>query len=125
MEEEIEQQTEKINYRATFKLILSLMSPHKFKFMLAFSYLVLSTLLNLLNPIIAKFSIDTAIPSKNYLLLLIAITVYFVNSVFFLVFNYLMRMKLVKTGQEIIANLKNRMLRHMLALDLRFYSENP
>lgn len=125
MEEEIEQQNERINYLATFKLILSLMSPHKRKFMLAFFYLVISTALNLLNPIITKYLIDTVIPSKNYCLLLIVISAYFANSLIFLVFNYLMRMKLVKTGQEIIVDLKNKMFKHILNLDLSFYSENP
>lgn len=115
---------EKIDYKATFRLIFGLIKPRKWAFGLAFGYMVLSTLISLANPIVAKYIIDTAIPARNTHDLLLATGVFFFNTVLFLVFNYLLMMQLVKAGQDIMVELKERMLGHMLGLDLEFYSAN-
>ncbi|OGR68499.1 MAG: hypothetical protein A2081_05760 [Elusimicrobia bacterium GWC2_61_19] len=116
---------EKIDYRATFRLILSLMKPRKAAFALAFAYMAASTLISLANPIVAKYIIDTAIPAKDSRMLLLATAVFFGNTVLFLIFNYLLVLQLVRTGQDIMVSLKERMLSHMLGLDLDYYSANP
>ncbi|MCG2726669.1 MAG: ABC transporter ATP-binding protein/permease [Elusimicrobia bacterium] len=116
---------DKINYKATFKLVFSLMKPHKLKFIAAFAYLIISTSINLANPIIIKYILDTAIPTKNKYALLLAILFYFINTVLFLTVNYLLAMKLIIAGQKIITELKNKMVKHLLNLDMSYYSENP
>ncbi len=116
---------ENINYKATFKLVFSLMKPYKLKFLTAFAYLLVSTSINLANPIIIKYILDTAIPDKNKYALLLAILLYFINTILFLIVNYLLAMKLITTGQEIITKLKNKMLKHLLSLDMSYYSKNP
>jgi ATP-binding cassette, subfamily B, multidrug efflux pump len=116
---------EKINYKATFKMVFSLMKPYKLKFLAAFAYLLVSTSINLANPIIIKYILDTAIPDKNKHALLLAILLYFINTILFLIVNYLLAMKLITTGQEIITKLKNKMLKHLLSLDMSYYSKNP
>ncbi len=116
---------EKINYKATFRMLRGLMAPERRGFAAAFAWLLLSTAMSLLSPIIAKYIIDAAIPSKNARLLAAAVGVLLLNSLLFLAFNYLLRMRLVRTGQQIITDLKKRMLAHMLALDMPFYSEFP
>lgn len=116
---------EKINYRATFGLLKGLILSEKRGFALASVWLLLSTALTLLTPIIAKYIIDTAIPARRTGLLLASVGALFLNSVLFLAFNYALRMSLVKTGQRIMAGLKKRMLAHMLSLDLPFYAEYP
>ncbi|OGS13348.1 MAG: hypothetical protein A2285_02945 [Elusimicrobia bacterium RIFOXYA12_FULL_57_11] len=116
---------EKINYRATFNLLCGLIAPEKRGFFAAFAWLLLSSALSLLSPIIAKYIIDTTIPAKDSRLLIMAVGALFLNSVLFLAFNYLLQMRLVRTGQQIITGLKKRMLAHMLALDLPFYGEYP
>ena len=116
---------EKINYRATFRMLYGFITPEKRGFIMAFAWLILSTATNLISPIIAKHIIDTAIPSNDTGMLVAAAAVLFCNSMLFLVFSYLLRMRLVRTGQKIITNLKKRMLAHMLALDLPFYAEFP
>ena len=116
---------EKINYKITFRMIYGLILPEKRGFMTAFAWLLLSTAMNLLSPIIAKYIIDTAIPSKSIRLLVIVTGGLFLNSLLFMGFNYLLQMRLIKTGQQIITDLKKRMLSHMLALDLPFYAEYP
>jgi len=115
---------ENINYKATFKLVFSLMKPYKLKFLTAFAYLLVSTSINLANPIIIKYILDTAIPDKNKYALLLAILLYFINTILFLIVNYLLAMKLITTGQEIITKLKNKMLKHLLSLDMSYYSKN-
>ena len=115
---------EKINYKATFRLLLGLMKTRKPEFAAAFAFLIVSTLINLANPIVAKYIIDTAIPAKNPKHLYMAAGLYFANSALFLFFNYFMSMRLIRTGQSIIVEMKQRMLRHILSLDLDFYSAN-
>jgi len=116
---------EKINYKATFRMISGLMMPEKRGFMAAFAWLLLSTAFTLLSPIIAKYIIDTAIPSKDLRLLIMVVGGLFLNSLLFMGFNYLLQMRLIKTGQQIMTDLKKRMLARMLSLDLPFYSEYP
>lgn len=116
---------EKINYKATFRMVYGLILPERRGFAFAFLWLLLSTAMNLLSPIIAKYIIDTAIPSKDVRLLVASAGVLFLNSMLFLGFNYLLQMRLIRTGQQIMTDLKKRMLKHMLALDLPFYAEFP
>lgn len=116
---------EKINYRSTFRLLLSFILPERRGFAAAFAWLLLSTAFNLLTPIIAKHIFDKAIPSRDVSLLALSAGALFLNSILFLVTNYFLRMRLVKTGQQIMTDLKKRMLAHMLALDLPFYAEYP
>ncbi|MCM2267497.1 MAG: ABC transporter ATP-binding protein/permease [Elusimicrobiales bacterium] len=116
---------EKINYRATFRLLLGFILPERRGFAAAFVWLLFSTAFNLLTPIIAKHIFDKAIPSGDTSLLALSAAALFFNSVLFLVTNYFLRMRLVKTGQQIMTDLKKRMLAHMLALDLPFYAEYP
>jgi ABC-type multidrug transport system fused ATPase/permease subunit len=116
---------EKINYKATFRLLVGFILPEKRGFAAAFAWLLLSTAFNLLTPLIAKHIIDKAIPAADARQLAFAVGALFMNSLLFLVTNYFLRMRLVKTGQQIMTDLKKRMLAHMLSLDLPFYAEFP
>jgi ATP-binding cassette subfamily B protein len=116
---------EKINYKATARMLYGLVAPEKRGFAAAFAWLLLSTALGLLSPIIAKHIIDKSIPSGSVRQVVLAVGALLLNSVLFLAFNYLLRMRLVRTGQSIMTALKKRMLAHMLSLDLPFYSEYP
>ncbi|MEK7678761.1 MAG: ABC transporter transmembrane domain-containing protein, partial [Deltaproteobacteria bacterium] len=116
---------EKINYRATFRLLLGFILPEKRRFAAAFAWLLLSTVFSLFTPIIAKYIIDKAIPAADTRLLALSVGALFLNSILFLGTNYMLRIRLVKTGQQIVTDLKKRMLAHMLALDLPFYAEYP
>jgi len=116
---------EKINYRATFRLLMGFILPERRGFAAAFAWLLLSTAFNLLTPIIAKHIFDKAIPSRDASVLAFSAGALLLNSVLFLLTNYMLRMRLVKTGQQIMTDLKKRMLAHMLALDLPFYAEYP
>ena len=116
---------EKINYKPVFRMLYGFIRPERRGFFIAFAWLFLSSGTNLLMPIIAKHIIDTAIPSNNVTILVYSVGVLFLNALLFLGFNYLLRMRLVRTGQKIITDLKKRMLAHMLALDLPFYVEFP
>ncbi|MBI4803426.1 MAG: ABC transporter ATP-binding protein [Elusimicrobia bacterium] len=121
--DESQDQKEKINYKATFRMLYGLMRPEYRGFAIAMLWLGLSSVLNLLSPIIAKYLIDNAIPAKDYQLLIIVVAALFLNSLLFLVFNYFLRMRLVRTGQQIMTALKKKMHAHMLTLDLPFYAQ--
>jgi len=116
---------EKIDYKATFRLLYGLIRTRKGPFSLAFVYMVSATLLNLYIPMIAKFVIDKAIPARDPKALLLAAGVYIATTLLFLYFNYLQVLQLARAGQGLIVELKQRILAHMLTLDLEFYSSMP
>ena len=116
---------EKINYKATFRLLAGLIRTRRGPFLLAFVYMVSATLLNLFIPMIVKFVIDKALPAKDPRALLLAAGVYIVTTLLFLYFNYLQVLKLARAGQDLIVDLKQRILAHILSLDLEFYSSMP
>ncbi len=116
---------EKINYKATFRLLYGLIRTRKGPFLVAFAYMVSATLLSLFIPYIVKFVIDTALPHKDPKALLLAAAVYIATTLLFLYFNYLQVLQLAKAGQDLIVDLKQRILAHILSLDLEFYSSMP
>lgn len=116
---------EKINYKATFRLLYGLIRTRKRPFLLAFVYMVSATLLSLFIPYIVKFVIDTALPQKDPKALLLAAGVYILTTLLFLYFNYLQVLQLARAGQDLIVDLKQRILAHILSLDLEFYSSMP
>ena len=116
---------EKINYKATFRLLYGLIKPRKGPFLIAFVYMTSATLLSLFIPMIVKYIIDTALPARDPKALLLAAAVYIITTLLFLYFNYLQVLQLAKAGQGLIVDLKQRILAHILSLDLEFYSSMP
>jgi len=116
---------EKIDYKSSFRLIYSLLKPYKKNLYTAFFYLILSTGTSLLIPLLAKYAIDEGIKKKNLKYLLIIMSAYLINTLFFLLMNYLSSMKLIETGQDLILGLKKKLYDHLLNLDIDYYSKNP
>lgn len=115
--------SEKINYKYTFYLIYSIARPYRKELIIAFIYLLFSTLTSLTIPVLTKYAIDKAIKVKNSKLLLIIMGAYLVNAIIFLLFNYVSAMKLTKTGQELILELKKKIYDHLLHLDTDYYAK--
>lgn len=120
-----EDKKEQINYKASFKLVLDLMLNQRRGFIIAFIYLIISTIIGLANPIFAKHILDVSIPQKDAHNLFLFTGFFTVNIFLSLCFNYLLYMQLVKTGQKIIVSLKKTMLAHILSLGMDFYSGYP
>lgn len=116
---------ERINYRAAFSLLSGLIKDRKRPFAVAFAYMLGGTFASLLIPIIAKYVIDDALPAKDSGALLAAVGAYLATTLLFLYFNYLQVAQLAKAGQDLMVALKERLLAHMLSLDLQFYSSTP
>lgn len=116
---------ENINYRASFRLVRELMSARIGGFALAFLFLILATAVTLINPVIAKTILDSVIPAHDSVRLIVYSCLYALNIFLSLVFNYLLYIQLVKTGQKLIVSLKKRLLDHLFTLGMDFYSENP
>jgi ATP-binding cassette subfamily B protein len=125
MEYASDEKKEKIDYKSTFKLIYSISSEQRKDFVLAFLYLVFSTLFSLFTPILTKYAIDIAIKNNDIKKLFFFMSIYLLNSLLFLAFNYLSAVKLINTGQGLIFKLKNKIYKHLLDLDTDFYSQNP
>ena len=116
---------ERIDYRASFRLVSGLMRAHIGGFALAFIFLIFATAVNLVNPVLAKHILDGAIPSQDYFRLAVYSAIYAGNIFLSLVLNYLLYIQLVKTGQNLIVSLKKKLLDHLFSLGMDFYSENP
>lgn len=125
MKPELSVGAEKINYKKTFRLLFFMAKPYKSEFAAAFAYLVVSTGLSMAGPVIIRHVIDYALPAKNYSLLLLEISGYATITILFLITNYAMYVRLIKTGQTITTDLKNRMFAHMFSLDMDYFSKNP
>lgn len=72
-----------------------------------------------------KHAIDSDLPSGDYPRLLCTIGLYLLSSTLFLLFTYLLHVRLEVIGQGIIAELKNKLLAHVLSLSFSFYDKNP
>ena len=116
---------EQINYRAAFRLLSGLILERKAPFAVAALYMSGGTLLSLLIPVVTKYIIDTALPAMNSRALLASVGAYLAVTLLYLCFNYLQVAQLARAGQDTIVDLKRRLLRHMLAQDLEFYSSTP
>ena len=116
---------EKINYKAAFRLLSGLVGERKGPFLIAFVYMSVATLLSLLIPVITKYVIDTALPAMDSRALLAAVGAYLGVTLLYLYFNYQQVAQLARAGQDTIVGLKRRLLKHMLAQDLEFYSSTP
>jgi len=116
---------EKINYKAAFSLLSGLVLERKGPFAVAACYMAVSTLLSLLIPVITKYVIDTALPALDPRALLSAVGAYLAVTLLYLCVNYLQVAQLARAGQDTIVELKRRLLKHMLAQDLDFYSSTP
>jgi len=116
---------EKINYKAAFRLLYGLVMERKTPFAVAAGYMAVGTLLSLMIPVITKYVIDTALPAMSPRALLTAVGAYLGVTLLYLCFNYLQVAQLARAGQDTIVELKRRLLRHMLSLDLDFYSSTP
>ena len=116
---------EKINYKAAFRLLYGLVMERKAPFAVAAGYMAVGTLLSLMIPVITKYVIDTALPAMSPRALLTAVGAYLGVTLLYLCFNYLQVAQLARAGQDTMVELKRRLLRHMLSLDLEFYSSTP
>lgn len=116
---------ENIDYRASFRLVRELMRTRLGGFALAFLFLIFATAVNLVNPVIAKTILDSVIPAHDSTRLVVYSVLYAANIFLSLVFNYLLYIQLVKTGQKLIVSLKKKLLDHLFTLGMDFYSENP
>ena len=116
---------ENIDYRASFRLVRELMRTRLGGFALAFLFLIFATAVNLVNPVIAKTILDSVIPAHDSTRLVVYSVMYAANIFLSLVFNYLLYIQLVKTGQKLIVSLKKKLLDHLFTLGMDFYSENP
>lgn len=114
---------EKINYKKVLRLLKSLISPYKkvfIKLLIVFSF---ATFLRITGPIIIKHIIDNALKKDIYYIIGSVFLFLFVNILFFVI-NYIGLTQLIKTGQKIIYELKNKIYSHIICFDVDYFTQN-
>ncbi|MCX7698347.1 MAG: ABC transporter ATP-binding protein/permease [Candidatus Goldbacteria bacterium] len=115
---------EKINYKRILKLIKLLIFPYRAVFLKLLVFFSFATILRMSGPILIKHIIDYALAKKNLAYVINGAFLFLgINIVFFIV-NYYSLVLLIKTGQKIIFELKNKIYYHILKFDIDYFSKN-
>ncbi len=125
MEDFIDDQKEKIRYRKVSARLFELFKPHKAGFLLAVAFLAISALAKLAGPVIIRHAIDVDLAGKNYRTLLVTLGIFAVNSAIYLIFNYRLIVRLEILAQNILVELKKRLVNHLMAIHLAFFDKMP
>jgi ABC-type multidrug transport system fused ATPase/permease subunit len=101
-----------------------LLSPYKGRTALAAGSLLVATLIALAPPYLAKLAIDDGIRERDLELLGVLVGLFLATGVANLVANSAQTYFTGWTGERILADLRNRLFRHLQRLSLGFYERN-
>ncbi|MEF3279618.1 MAG: ABC transporter ATP-binding protein/permease [Elusimicrobiota bacterium] len=124
MEEIQELGKEKINYKKVLKTLYLFALNYKYAFIKALVFFIFTTFLRLLGPLFIKQIIDVALKNKDSRYLIILTSIYLVVNLCFFAFNYTALIILIKTGQKLVFDLKNKIYSHILSFDMDYFSYN-
>lgn len=93
--------------------------------LLAFIFSIVAILLSLLNPMMQKLVIDTLIPEKNVKLIILLGVVFFLFNIITVLANRARGRISVKTGQNIITDMRTDIFAHLQMLGFDYYDSRP
>ncbi len=115
---------EKINYRRNLMFLKKLIHPYRFVFLKLLFLFTLATFLRSSSPLIVKHIIDFALRlSTPHYVILGAVIFLFINITFFII-NYYALFILMKTGQRIVYEIKNKAYSYVSNFDMDYFSQN-
>lgn len=115
---------ERINYKKGLKILYSFILPYKKNFIKAIVLFVLSTIIRISGPLFIKQIIDYAISRRDIkFLILMSLFYLFFNGIYFIL-NYTSLMIMIKNGQRLVADLKNKIYSHLLNMDIYYFLYN-
>ncbi|MBP7796701.1 MAG: ABC transporter ATP-binding protein [Elusimicrobiales bacterium] len=121
---ESEELKEKINYKKDFKVIYSIAKDYKSSFIKAILLFIFTTILRLLGPLFIKEIIDVAVKNSDFRYLFIITSAYLIVNIVYFIVNYKSLNLLIRTGQRLVYDLKNKLYAHILNLDVDYFSYN-
>ncbi|MDA3837362.1 MAG: ABC transporter ATP-binding protein [Candidatus Delongbacteria bacterium] len=108
---------------STLKRILVFFKGHEKAIILAILAVVLTTVLNAALPLVFREMVDNAIPSKDLNLVFKYASFYLVLLILFGVIQYFEMLIVGFMGIDIVNNIKNVMLKHMMTLSISFFDK--
>ncbi len=118
------EQKEKINYRKNLRFLKKIIYPYRFLFIKLIFIFTLATFLRISSPLVIKYIIDFALRVSTPHYVIFGAFIFFVISILFLIVNYYGLITLMKTGQRIVYEIKNKVYSHILTLDIDYFSIN-
>ncbi|MGC8728638.1 MAG: ABC transporter transmembrane domain-containing protein, partial [Elusimicrobiales bacterium] len=115
---------EKINYSKGIKVLYSFARKYKKNFLKAIILFIITTVIRLSGPLFIKQIIDVAIKNKDIKYLFIMTFGYLGINIVYFTLNYSSLILLIKNGQNLIYDLKNKIYSHILSLDIDYFSYN-
>ena len=108
-----------------FKRLLSYFKPYKWYIVLAVSLTVLISALAAVRPRLTPIAVDDMIVNKNLPGLQIIVLILFGTLVLQGIIQYAMAYLTSWIGQKIIFDLRKKIYKHTINLNLKFYDKNP
>jgi ATP-binding cassette subfamily B protein len=115
------------SWRRTARRIATLArltAPYKLRTTLAFASLAAATLTSLAPPYLAKLAVDDGIKSRDFGYLVAIVVAFLVAGALYLAASAAQTYFTGWTGERILADLRNRLFRHLQRLSLGFYERN-
>jgi len=123
--EKITEEEKEISWKTAFGKLLPLLKNHFRMLIVCFMLLIGATLLSLYWPILLKQALDVDIKNGDFDALIITVLIIGAIQAVTILLQYFQRIKLEIIGQDIMLELKQKLFRHILSLDVSFFDKNP
>jgi len=111
--------------RQAFSRLLPILKTQRKRLAVCFFLLAAGTGLSLYWPILLKMAIDGPLETNDFNGLMKLAAAICMFQIFTVIFQYFLRVKLETIGQDMLLELKRRMYRHILKLDISFFEKHP
>ena len=123
--EKITEKEKEISWKTAFSKLMPLLKNHFRMLIVCFLLLTGATLLSLYWPILLKRALDVDIKNGDFDALIATVLIIGIIQGVTILLQYFQRIKLEIIGQDIMIDLKRKLFRHILSLDVSFFDKNP
>lgn len=114
-----------LSSRKALASLLPMLRIHRRGLIMAFILLAIATLISLYWPILLKHAFDVDLANKDFHGLILTTMGIMLLQGLNLLLQYFQRIKLETVGQAVLTDLKQKLFRHILSLDVAFFDRNP
>jgi ATP-binding cassette subfamily B multidrug efflux pump len=107
------------------KQLFPFFRPYLKKIIIAALLLLVSTVLTLAGPVLIKYVIDRVLPDRDLRGLIFISVLYLLIQVVVILVRFFQQFQISVIGEKGIADLKNKVLAHILRLPVTFFDQNP
>ncbi|MCP4704469.1 MAG: ABC transporter ATP-binding protein, partial [candidate division Zixibacteria bacterium] len=123
--EKITEEEKDISWKTAFSKLMPLLKDHLKMLIVCFALLISATLLSLYWPILLKQALDIDIKNSDFDALIKTVLIIGIIQGITIILQYIQRIRLEIVGQDIMLELKQKLFRHILSLDVSFFDKNP